>query len=352
MRALKLIQHAVCTTVCVTNLLYGACTPHVAKVNQSVWKLADEILSVKGANKVIYQSDIPYAITTPGEYAIGEMLTSTWSPVITVAAPNVTIDFKGMAIVSSPTGVLVQNEQIVIRDGIIDQAETAISIENTSNVVIDTMYIFSPVSRGINVLGSSDIAIVNSYITTGNIALDTATNVSVDTCVANTFFITDCSSISVTNTMSGVYFLTRVTNSIFDNIYLDGGVSLTFYTITDSSYNIFSDAIRSNANGLIDLNGTSSFNTFENFINNSIIVPVRIASTVNKTRIKSSIFQNVNPSAFSTAIINNGTNTEVYNSSFDGYVFLTSGTALTTGLVITTTNIDNNNANYWQNLFN
>lgn len=117
--------------ICIPNVCYSSeCTPHASTIGESTWVQLARILSVSSADKVIYQSDIPYTITAPGAYGVGENLTNVGSsPVITIsdaAGPGgVILNLHNHSIVaSSDATIAVQtsthNFAILVKNGIID----------------------------------------------------------------------------------------------------------------------------------------------------------------------------------------------------------------------------------------
>lgn len=358
MQVLKFVQYIFWISLHGANLLYsGACTSHAGTVGFSVWKLADDILSINEANKVIYQSDIPFTVPSSGAYAVGETLINTsTAPVITNTHTNVVIDFKGHSIinqlaVSDATAISLQeNSQTTICNGFIDGSTYGIVMSGVSNALIQGMG-FIGTTTNIRVTNSSNIEICETDMN-GFVDFTNVTNSIVkDSILINSFsllFMRDCSGVTVMNMMGSGAVLSGVINSKFENTYLDSGASVISYRINNSSHNIFTRLIRENSNLLADLVGTSSCNTFDKVIGNRMALVLRINTGVNKTRLLSSVLQG-DVMAGGAAVINNGTNTEMYNNLIRQYVPV-SGSVLEAGLVITNTNVVANDANYWQNL--
>lgn len=289
-------------------------------------------------------------ITTPGVYAIGEQLSGGGNPMITVMSPNVTIDCKGHFISGGVRDILVQDvDQIRICNGVMAATSTCIAIVDSSNVMIEDMIFTGGLSIG--AIDSSSIDVLDSNL--ASVSLTGVTNSSIDECAVTGITAVNCTGISVTNVDTVQMFLTGVTNSIFDNIYRDGAVGGTAYTLTNCSNNIFSNITRSNANAFTEVLGTSSNNLFENVIINQTIVPIVTAATVDRTQFKSCTILNGNPSVFQACFFNDGTNTKVYNTTLDNFAFVTSAGSMNPimGFIITDTNVVANDANYWENLF-
>lgn len=336
----------------IINLLYATCTPHVATVGQSVWALADTILSVNGANKIIYQADIPFTVPGPGLYAIGETLTSiNTSTLITNMYSNVTFDLKGHAIINqlgdTTTAIaLHDNSNITICNGFINGFTYGITMANVSYTFINNMNI----NAAIVAANSSNIEVYDSLYFS-SISASNSTNVTINDCIFGSTNLTNCSNCRIANAQSlGSVTLSAVTDSEFYNLYQDGGTAETFFTIINCSNNIFSNITRSLCAIAFDISGTSSSNTFDNILCSEIFnTPIIINPGVNKTRIVSSVF--IRSALAGAAINNNGTNTHVYNNLIRRFATPVSDTVLGSGLVITGTNVTVNDANYWQNLF-
>lgn len=101
------IAIAIILTVCIPNVCYSSeCTPHASTMGESVWVQLARTLSVSSADKLIYQSDVPYTITAPGAYGVGENLTNEGSsPVINITGSagggGVILDLHNHSIVAS-----------------------------------------------------------------------------------------------------------------------------------------------------------------------------------------------------------------------------------------------------------
>ncbi len=125
-------------TLFMQNSCYSsACTPHASTIGESTWVQLARTLSVSSADKVIYQSDIPYTITAPGAYGVGENLTNVGSsPVITIASgaggSGVILDLHNHSIVASvgaTTAIQTNttNNAVRVVNGIIDGFPTGTS---------------------------------------------------------------------------------------------------------------------------------------------------------------------------------------------------------------------------------
>ncbi len=103
----------------------AACIPHASVIGESVWKQLDRVLSISYADKIIYQSDVPFVITEPGSYGVGENLTNVGTTtVISIASGvrDVFIDLHGYDIISDGTpataiAVSDTNPGVMIRNG-------------------------------------------------------------------------------------------------------------------------------------------------------------------------------------------------------------------------------------------
>lgn len=87
--------------------LYGACTPIASTVGTSAWQIADTTLALMAEHEshIITNTNIPYPITEPGYYVLGEDIVDTSTNLFTVAIfiDNVTLDLNNKSI-SRPTG--------------------------------------------------------------------------------------------------------------------------------------------------------------------------------------------------------------------------------------------------------
>ncbi len=127
--------------------MYGACTPHAATSGQTIWTSLDQIKSISGVSapaNIIYQSNIPYTISAPGTYSVGQDLTSTnASPVITIASPNVVLNLQGHTITQGgtpTTAISVSSGAPFISNGIIRGFTTGIANGSLSlrKIIFDT----------------------------------------------------------------------------------------------------------------------------------------------------------------------------------------------------------------------
>lgn len=346
----------------VVNFAYGSCTPLQGLTGSSVWKLADDILSSNGANTVIYQKDVPYTIPGPGAYAVGQNLISTsTAAIITNNFADVVIDLKDHSLVASEgntTGIVLgTNSNTTIRNGwmlnfslgIAATGALGLSIEN---IVFSLSSIFS-----ISANNTSNIEIYNSTIS--GINFNNVESVIMEGC--DIYAVAANSTISIANssyvairdfiTYSGTYNFTNVTDSIMDHGTYYGRLGSVMASFTNCSHNIISNIIRKDGAQLAVIAGTSLGNTFDNNIMQNLSAPgISIAAGAVGTHILSCLLQLISTGA--TGIFNNGIDTEVYNTMFrtvpTGAV---GGTPLVGGLVITGTNVSNNNANYWQDLY-
>lgn len=102
----------------------GACSQKASVLGETVWNQLDRILSVSYADKVIYQTDIPYTITQSGVYGVGENLSIVGTATAITVAPGVSavvIDLHEHTIsasggsdtaISASNNVIVQNGTI------------------------------------------------------------------------------------------------------------------------------------------------------------------------------------------------------------------------------------------------
>jgi hypothetical protein len=127
--------------------IHGACTPHAATLGQTIWTSLDQIKSISGVSapaNIIYQSNIPYTISAPGTYSVGQDLTSTdANPVITIASPNVVLNLQGHTITQGgtpTTAISVSSGAPFISNGIIQGFTTGIANGSVSlrDIVFDT----------------------------------------------------------------------------------------------------------------------------------------------------------------------------------------------------------------------
>ncbi len=344
------------------NFAYGSCTPLQGLTGSSIWKLADDILSVNGANTIIYQADVPYTIPAPGAYAVGQNLVSTSTiPIITNNFPNVVIDLKNHTLLaggSNATAIsLGSNSNTAIRNGWILDFAPGIAVNGSQGLSIENITFSLSSVLSILATNASNIEIYDSTIC--GINFNNVESVIMEDCdiyavgANSTILIANSSYVAIRNfvSYSGTYIFSNVTDSIMDHGTYYGRPGSVMASFTNCSHNIISNIIRKDAAQLAIIAGTSWGNTFDNNIMQNLSTPgVSIGTGAVGTRILSCLLQSI--SAGATGIFNNGIDTEVYNTMFrtvpTGAV---GGTPLVGGLVITGTNVSTNNANYWQDLF-
>ncbi len=344
------------------NLSYGSCTPLQGLTGSSVWKLADDILSSNGANTVIYQKDVPYTIPEPGAYAVGQNLVSTSSiPIITNNFPDVVIDLKNHTLLaggSNATAIsLGSDSNTTIRNGWILNFASGIAVNGAQGLSIENITFSLSSVLSILATNASNIEIYDSTIC--GINFNNIESVIMRDCdiyslaFTSTILITNSSYVAIEDfvSYSGTYIFMNVTDSIMNHGTYYGRPGSVMALFTNCSHNIISNIIRKDAAQLAIIEGTSLGNTFDNNIMQNLSTPgISIGTGAVGTRILSCLLQSI--STGTTGIFNNGIDTEVYNTMFRTVpAGAVGGTPLVGGLVITGTNVSNNNANYWQNLY-
>jgi hypothetical protein len=344
------------------NIAYGGCAPFQSLTGASVWKLADDILSANEANKVIYQSDVPYTTPGPGTYAIGQNLVSTSTiPIITNNFPDVVIDLKNHTLLaggSNATAIsLGANSNTAIRNGWILNFAPGITINGAQGLSIENITFSLSSVLSILATNASNIEIYDSTIC--GINFNNVESVIMRDCdiysiaFTSTILIANSSYVTIEDfvSYSGTYIFMNVTDSIMDHGTYYGRPGSVMTSFTNCSHNIMSNIIRKDAAQLAIIAGTSLGNTFDNNIMQNLSTPgISIGAGAVGTRILSCLLQSISTST--TGIFNNGTDTEVYNTMFRTVpAGAVGGTPLVGGLVITGTNVSTNNANYWQDLY-
>ncbi len=359
------ILYSLVISIGITESIHGSCTSHTAlSVGTSIWKQADDLLSAHGANRVIFSSNIPYTISGPGAYAVGETLTATSSsPVIINNFPDVTIDLKGHSIIGgagSTAGISVgPSGSTHICNGIISgfSAPSSAIYLNASQATIieditfinDAMAITATtISRGLTIRNCSFVGTLTA------ISLNTVSNVSIHDCqdTGSLFtFASSSSAIAIENIdkslgSSLISFNNVSRSTIIDCNHIGATTSLSF---VNSRNNIISYCSWMNATAnVISLTGTSTGNVFENIkIHGSTGNAISLGVGVSKTQFISSSILAASAAAL---ISNSGTNTELYNCFLRNSAGAAlTGNAITTGFV-GKLSVVLNTCNYWQNL--
>lgn len=341
---------------------FTACSPHASVIGASVWKQADDILSAHGANTVIFQKDIPYTIPSPGTYALGESLTMTSSfPVITSNWNDVTIDLKGYTIASGGFSTAIAigaTDNTRIRNGVIfsfTSTAGSISLMGSSSVSIEDIVSFYN-AVGVGVINASNVVIENCYFGNGtSVLINNSNNVAINDCQDLSglgYSVSQASAITIENINKSWGNSFAIFSSVQKSIIRNCKFVITnaILTLNNSSYNQICDCTWQDVrvrNSMV-ITGTSIGNIFQNNVFNTFLHSIfSIGVGAVGTRIISCTA--LGGASGEPLIVNNGTNTQVYNSflmNTIGPVF--SGAAI--GSIITGTNVANDTANYWQNL--
>lgn len=354
--------------ICITSSLvvYGACTPHASTVGESIWKLLDRALSVSSANKVIYQTDVPYTISSSGAYSVGEDLTNTGTAnVITVTNSSALLDLQGHAIIASANA----NNAIVasgglIRNGFIMNFPVGFYVQADTPVIeaLDFISCTTGIATGINrnifakYCTSSSCATFHAH--TSSIPIFTSSliiqNCDIFNCNDSAFnyrgasgaIIDQCTvqqsaSILTANLSRGVLF----SGCSFSNITNNGMVfsdSLQINLIwgLHVRYCQF-DGIQGSAISLAS--GTQWAIIRDSIFSNITGTAIAIGSSTSYHAILRCRFNNINGIGISDI----STTSSVYSNFFSGV-----GTPFAGGVPIsrTPTNVNNNKVNFWQNI--
>lgn len=375
MKINRIVYGSISTIISLISITVSApCAPHASTVGSAIWRQADNILSAHGANKVIFQSDIPYTIPNSGIYALGESITSTSPSIITNNFTNVTIDLKQHTIngaSGAAAGITMgANSSAKILNGTMMQfasTATAIKLNSSGSMIIEDMRFINN-RTSISATGlTRGLAVEDCYFLSS-----TSTASSVDVALR----ITNSIDISINNCQSiggGFVYATNSSGISIENVEKSLGASLANFSsvnnsyvndcnhigvtnaivLANSSYNIVSNCTWVNTDTTtILISGSSTGNEFNNICihapyQSMAYNSISIGSGVTVTRILSSIVHLTSPSA----LFNNaGTNTQVYNS----YLRNVNSTIIT-GNPFTTiggnnNTVANNTTNYWRNL--
>lgn len=353
--------------ICKTGLMMCACTPHASTQGLTAWTLADDILSVNGANRVIFQSDVAagsYMITMPGTYAIGESLTRMGAaPVITVTVPGVTIDLKGYTIAGSggaTSGILFDTGSSgrVTNGTISGFSSGGVNFNNALYGTVDSLLIREGVGIAVTNTNGVEISGVN-----GNppnplvlVSITGSNSVVVHDCFVNQGFLleaTNSSNIVIHDcivSIGALFSFDMVTNSIVEDCYMEGIGTAPAAILNDSSNNVLRNVRMAGAvQTYIAITGAaSSNNLIENCAlvhqNENIALPsLSIGVGVSRTRIISTVIKDTSVGA--PDIEDNGTDTEVLNCLLNSV----SGPGITFA-IIHNADVVANDANWWQNL--
>ncbi len=107
-------------------------------------------------------------ITSPGSYLLTNDITQTVTPCIDIQSSKVTVDLGGHSITSTVGGVSINSSgftDITIKNGIISNANTGISLSNTTNggsFKILNMVITDPQGNGIYITGGTGCRVNNN----------------------------------------------------------------------------------------------------------------------------------------------------------------------------------------------
>lgn len=342
----------------------GSCPAHASTVGQTAWKLADDILSINGAsNKIIYQTDVPYTISAPGEYVVGGTLTPNGaSPIITVNAINVTIDLKenvligagatnGITFLSGSGGEVTNGTISNFTNGVVyNSGATFGDVNNVS---------FVGCTQGVSATNMDALDISYSVFRSGTTAVSLSsvtTHAVIDNCIFeamnNGVVVQNSSDIVVSNCVhnsalgapgSAISF-NAVSNSFIVNHIVTAFLG-TIYNLQASSFNLILDSHAVGASVYLTVSGASSNNIMRNCtIQNSTATSIQIAAAATNTRLIGCIIKD--PSA--VAISDLGTNSDFFNC----YINAASGAGITspTYPVANDANVIANTTNWWQNL--
>lgn len=190
--------------------------------------LIDELTGCSCCQNVITQADIDtgsYTITNPGVYCLASDVTFSSGNAITINNTNsqVIIDLQGNTITGLPgsvNGIFINTVTggTTIRNGAI--SGTGILAVSSSDIVIDSISIYSPAGNGISIQNP----VVVSPQTYRNFEIS---NVLIDNAQADGIFLTSCINVLIENTsialsaQSGVH-LDAVSASTLRNIAVSG----------------------------------------------------------------------------------------------------------------------------------
>ncbi len=350
----------------------GACVPHASIVGEGIWKQLDRALSISTANKMIYQSDIPFTITEGGGYIVGEDLTNTGTADVinTGSTANILIDLQGHSIVaSSGANRAVSLGAGTIRNGTIEGFPTGVytlpgTIGPSLFVTIIQNINFLDCNKGIvtdisNGLIAENCTAFNCDSFHSHSGLGGATLFALNNC-----HIFDCTGPAFTYTaMSGVVIDECTVQGAQVGISVWGAQSII---VSESLFsNIQNDGIR--FFGSISLGLQVENCQFSSIQGNGIV----LGPTSSASIIMNSQFTNIVGNAINNAATSNGAfmttygcamtnvqgigindsapgNTKIYNNFFAGVGTVYSGAS--TVIQKTPTDVRANATNFWQNI--
>lgn len=127
----------------------------------------------------ITQADLPYFITTPGNYCLAEDVTSVTFAAITILTNNVYLDLNGHTIDMSGVGTYgvyaIGGSDLRVHDGQFNSGAVGIEVESVYYMQIDNI-VTQNCSIGINVLFSGTIRVSDSLFELASIGLKFGTD--------------------------------------------------------------------------------------------------------------------------------------------------------------------------------
>ena len=171
---------------------------YAVDIEQSYQDLAGTFSEVEGlikgtlpVNTQFIVNQVPFTITQPGKYSVGQNLVYSGSgAAITVAADNVSINFRNHSLtVQSPSsvGVLAQNvSEFTLENEVINSASSVgVHLIGVNKAVVNNIFITSN-SNAILVENSQDIQLFSSqFISKSGVSVVNSSHVVIDSCTFN-----------------------------------------------------------------------------------------------------------------------------------------------------------------------
>ncbi len=148
------------------NSMYAACpgpiVPKTVTPGETITNILDRVQTSLCADVVIYQEDIPYTITKPGAYKLGEFITNNSdTPAITIASNDVLLDLGCHGINQ------VKSAGVVTRSAIFANGFNRITIRNGG--ILMSGPLTSAVTNGINLQSGEGFLLYDLFISGQNL---------------------------------------------------------------------------------------------------------------------------------------------------------------------------------------
>jgi len=127
------------------------------------------LLTVASYGQTVINS-VPFTISTPGKYVLGQDLSFGGGTAITVQAPIVTIDFNGFtlrasSIINQNTAIACESQsQVTIENGTISGFFNGIAIEHSQRITLQNLHLLEINGTGIRLGFCQDSVISNCEV--------------------------------------------------------------------------------------------------------------------------------------------------------------------------------------------